>query len=371
MSNLLKLRLSSSQPMHNFKQLFPALQNYTYLNTASHGLLSTTLVDHKNQLTIQLAQQGSVFTDERGEKINKIRKTVSLFIDAAESLTALIPNFSLGFNALLEGIDEKSKFLLVQDDYPSVNWPVEARGFECVYAALNATLEENIWQACEQHKPDFLALSLVQYISGIKLDLEFLKDLKVQFPQLIVIADATQFIGVEEFRFRESGIDIIAASCYKWLNAGDGNAFMAFKEEVADRVKPKFTGYNSKLGFKNDRGAFMGHFEPGHQDLAAFSALQKAIEFVNDYGLNNISSQINEMAIMTENQLSQLGLIDEMVLARKQHSSIFNIPGDEALYNRLKKSHIITSQRGSGIRISFSYFNDQKDLHNLIDCLNG
>lgn len=357
--------------MHNFKELYPALKNSTYLNTATHGLLSTTVLEHKNDINYKLAHQASDFAGRSGDMIHSIRTTVADFLDAPYHLTALIPNFSLGFNALLEGIDISSKFLLIKGDYPSVNWPVEARGFECCYAPLNATLEENIWQACEQHRPDFLALSVVQYISGIKIDLGFLKDLKVQYPDLIIIADATQFVGVEEFRFRESGIDIIAASCYKWLNAGDGNAFMVFKEEVVDRVKPTYTGYHSKQGFKNDRGSFMGQFEPGHHDVAAFAGLQKAIEFVNEYGINTISNQITSIAAAAKNQLSNLGLIDEWVLERKQHSSIFNIPGDEALFQKLTRNGIRAAQRGEGIRISFSYYNDSNDLDNLIDCWNG
>lgn len=355
--------------MHNLKKLYPALDNFTYLNTASHGLMSTDLIAYKNQINEQIAHQASFLTDKRDEMINEVRTTVGQFLHAPEHLTALIPNFSLGFNALLEGIDSASSFMLVRGDYPSVNWPVEARGFQCFYAEINATLEENIWKACEQHEPDYLALSLVQYISGIKVDLDFLKDLKVQFPDMIIIADATQYIGVEEFRFRESGIDIIIASCYKWLNAGDGNAFMAFKEEVADRVKPKFTGYNSKLGFKNDRGSFMGHFEPGHQDVTAFGALQKAIEFVNDFGMHNISSQIHQIASEAKNRLVDLGLLHEHVTSRKQHSSIFNIPGDEKLFQKLQQKNILVSRRGDGLRVSFSYFNDIEDLDILLQAL--
>ncbi len=355
--------------MYNLKEHYPALNNYTYLNTASHGLLSNDLIAYKHKSTQQLAQHASAFTDKRADIINEVRTTVAQFIDAPSQLTALLPNFSLGFNALLEGIDKSSKFLLITGDYPSVNWPVEARGFECYYAALNATLEDNIWKACEQHKPDFLALSIVQYISGIKIDLGFLKELKVQYPHLIIIADATQFIGVEQFRFRESGIDIIAASCYKWLNAGDGNAFMAFKEEVADRVKPKFTGYNSKLGFKNDRGSFMGHFEPGHQDITAFGSLQKAIEFVDMFGIDKISHQIAQLANTAKDRLSSLGFIDPMILDRSQHSSIFNIPGDDRLFQKLTANNILVSQRGEGLRVSFSYYNTLEDLDNLISCI--
>ncbi|SCY38893.1 Selenocysteine lyase/Cysteine desulfurase [Nonlabens sp. Hel1_33_55] len=355
--------------MYNLKEHYPVLKDYTYLNTAAHGLISTVVADYKVSLNQELLNTASVFADSRGAFIDDVRTSVSSFIDAHYHMTALVPNFSMAFNALLEAIDKKNKFLLVKGDYPSVNWPVEARGFECCYADLNATLEENIWNACEQHKPDFLALSIVQYISGIRIDLEFLRKLKLQFPDLIIIADGTQFIGVEEFRFRESGIDILAASCYKWLNAGDGNAFMTFKEDVVDRIKPKYTGFNSVQGFKNDRGSFMGHFEPGHQDMTAFGGLQKAIEFCNEYGIYSIQNQIQTISQEARNEFTGRNLLQPEVTGRKLHSSIFNITGDEKLFEKLKNEKIIISQRGEGLRVSISYYNSIEDLNKLLNVI--
>jgi selenocysteine lyase/cysteine desulfurase len=105
--------------------------------------------------------------------------------------------------------------------------------------------------------------------------------------------------------------------------------------------------------------------------LAAFSGLQKAIEFVNEYRIDTISNQIDSITSTAKSQLSNLGLIDEMVLERKQHSSIFNIPGDDNVFKRLTSNGILAAQRGGGIRISFSYYNDSMDLYDLIACLNG
>ncbi|KQC32581.1 hypothetical protein AAU57_04000 [Nonlabens sp. YIK11] len=357
--------------MYNLRTHYPALQDYTYLNTAAHGLISTVVSDYKASLNHELLHHPAHFAERRTPFMNEVRNSLSSYLDAHYHLTALVPNFSLAFNALLEGIPASKKFLLVKGDYPSVNWPVEARKFQCCYADLNTTLEENIWQACEQHQPDFLALSVVQYISGIRISLKFLKDLKVQFPDLIIIADGTQFIGVEEFRFRESGIDILAASCYKWLNAGDGNAFITFKEDVVEQIKPKFTGFNSVQDFKNDRGSFMGHFEPGHQDMMAFGGLQKAVEFCDEYGMQHIEKQIKTLTDAAMKAFTQRNLLKPEVTARDRHSSIFNITGDEVLQERLSDQNIIVSQRGDGLRVSFSYYNTMDDLHRLLDVIDS
>jgi selenocysteine lyase/cysteine desulfurase len=355
--------------MHKFHQSYPVLQQVTYLNTAAHGLVSRELVAHRQQLMDKMMHEASAFTDDRTNIIQQVRATVADFVGANDYLTALVPNFSLAFNCLLEGIDKNASFLLVSGDYPSVNWPVEARGFACHYAQLDEHLEQNIWDACEQHRPDFLALSIVQYISGIKIDLDFIKKLKLQYPEMVIIADATQFVGLWEFRFRESGIDIIAASCYKWLNAGDGNGFICFKEEVVDKVQPKFTGFNSVQGFKNDRGSFMGHFEPGHQDILAFSSLKWAMDYVNEQGLNKLQSLATAIAENARQELTHRNLLSDAVIARDEHSTIFNITGDNNTFKQLHEAGIVCSQRGDGIRISFSYFNDGGDLQKLLNVL--
>ena len=61
-----------------------------------------------------------------------------------------------------------------------------------------------------------------------------------------------------------------------------------------------------------------------------------------------------------------MNLLEESVIKRKAHSSIFNIKGGEKLFQYLKSKNIIVSQRGEGIRVSFHYFNTEKELDFLI-----
>ena len=62
-------------------------------------------------------------------------------------------------------------------------------------------------------------------------------------------------------------------------------------------------------------------------------------------------------------------LLEQSVVQRGLHSSIFNIKGNEALSQLLNQNNIICSRRGEGIRISFHYFNTLKDLDKLMEVL--
>jgi len=310
--------------MNKIRLQYPILEKHTYLNTANHGLISQELMDYRANELGKMRDKASIYANQRNVFIDEVRVTIATFLDAQVENTAVIPNFSTGFNTLIEGIDKNSKFLMLEGDYPSVNWPVEVRGFDCVYADIDEHLEENILKACEQHQPDFFCFSVVQYISGIKIDLEFVKTLKEQFPSMILIGDLTQYVGCEYI--------------------STGNVMDAIPE-------------------------FIGRFEPGHQDMIAFGSLKFAMEEVQKIGLNNIQENLNDWSQTVKAEFTKRDLLSENVVGRKNHSTIFNIKGSTTLFEKLSQNNIITSLRGDGIRISFSYFNNQKDLNHLLETL--
>ena len=132
--------------MEELRKHFPALQSCTYLNTASNGVIPKPVVEWRREHDLNLMNHASVFRDKHKIHIEEIRKTVSSFFGASANETALIPNFSFGINTVLEGLPKKQKILLLKNDYPSINWPVETRDFEVCYAEIDENLERNIEQ---------------------------------------------------------------------------------------------------------------------------------------------------------------------------------------------------------------------------------
>tara|TARA_R110002020_G_scaffold28253_3_gene90306 strand:+ start:319 stop:1389 length:1071 start_codon:yes stop_codon:yes gene_type:complete len=352
--------------MKNLKKEFPVTTNYIHLNTAASGLLSETLLDFRQNHDLDYLVMGSLLKNDQDKFIDGVRKDVGSYFNCDASQVGLVPNFSLGFNAVLEALPKNSKIALLKEDYPSINWPVLSRGFKTCYAIIDENLENNILECVTKEKPDFLCLSLVQYISGIQVNFDFLKELKRAHPNLIIIADGTQYCGVESFNFKESGIDILGASAYKWMNAGYGNGFFLIKNEVTSNLKLKTTGFNSVRGaFKEEDDSFIGGLEPGHLDTLAQGSLQASIKLIKRIGQDQITNQIDLLKQKAMEVFSEKKLLDPIISKRGQHSSIFNIKGDQKLFNKLIENNIICSQRGTGIRVSFHYFNSEDDLTKL------
>jgi selenocysteine lyase/cysteine desulfurase len=358
--------------MIDFKMEFPVLSRYTYLNTASCGLISRSIVSWRHEHDTNLLNEGSVFRDLHKPHIESIRASAARFFKASVDEVSLIPNFSFGFNTLLDGLPRGLKVLLLKSDYPSITWAVENRDFDVCYADIDENLEENIETAVQEHRPDVIALSLVQYITGIKIDLDFIKRLKAYHPNLIIIADGTQFLGTSDFNFSESGLDVLIASCYKWLLAGYGNAIIMVKEDAQKRISPKAIGFNSSDAIYSGREdiTFVKRFEPGHQDTLNYGSLQKSLEMLEKIGMDVVEEKIKLLTSEAKRRFEELDLLNDAVVKREQHSSIFNIKAKNGLFQKLKDNNIICSQRGKGIRVSFHFYNSLEDLDKLIEVIN-
>lgn len=282
----------------NFSNHFPVLDSYTYLNTANTGILSQQLSQWRVNHEKEYLKTGSYFHQNRGEFLTKGRNMLAEFFNCSPTHTFLIPNFSYGFNTLLRGFDKQERFLLLKNDYPSISYPVRSLGYVFHEMEINENLEQNILTGVEQHKPTVLALSLVQYSDGIKVDLNFIRQLKQDNPELLIIADGTQLCGTLPFDFLSSGIDVLISSGHKWMLAGYGNGFLLVSERATHRIfndQKKFELPSE--GFLKGRNALSLMFEPGHLDTLNFGTLFNSVIHLNNQGMENINSKINSLAL--------------------------------------------------------------------------
>ncbi len=355
----------------NNRKSYPVLNHCIYANTAAYGLLSDELLEWRQNHDLDYLIGGSSMKIESLGLISEARQMVGKFFKCRRDLVALLPNFSLGLNILLEGLDNGEHILLLENDYPSVNWPFESRGFEISYAKIDEKLEKNILEKVRTNAITVLALSLVQWINGIRVDLDFLKSLKNEFPQLLIIADGTQFCGAFAMDFENSGIDVLGASGYKWLLAGTGNGFMLFKDSAKRRFKIKTTGFNSASAVLTAKNTipFNKNFEPGHLDSLNFGSLKCALGILNDIGMKEISAHNENLSKKASKGFDELGVINKDVSQRNQHSTIFNIKGSNVLFNHLMEENVVCSRRGEGIRLSFHYYNTDEDIDSILEII--
>ena len=355
--------------MEDLIKQFPSLALTTYLDTPANGIIPHAVIKWRRQHDQFLLEDPAGFRKNHAAHLERVRMKIGQHFNAGDDQVALIPNFSLGMNILLESLPKDSNILLLKNDYPSILWPSERRDFKVEYAKIDENLEKNIAEAVNKYKPSVFIFSVVQWLNGIKIDLEFLKLLKLNNPDLLLVADGTQYLGTEKFNFSESGIDVLISSCYKWLLGGFGSGFILLKKEVRTKINLRTIGFNSAATFasKMEDTSFMKHFEPGHLDTLNFGSLEKSLELVEILGREDVYSRISKLANLAKIRFAECGLLQQSVVMRNSHSSIFNLNGDMTLFKKLRAENICCSPRGDGIRVGFHFYNTEEDLNRLLE----
>ncbi len=357
--------------MDKVNKEFPVLRRAIYVNTPVYGAISDRLLEWRQEHDLDFLLRGSEMRQQSLAVISDARTAVGDFFGCTRNNVALVTNFSSGLNMFLAGLDKNLKVLLLDNDYPSLAWPFESWGFEIVRTEINENLEATIKEVVAKEKIAILALSVVQWQSGIMIDLNFLKRLKQAHPNLIIIGDGTQFLGTTNFNFQDSAFDVLGASGYKWLLAGYGNGFMLFKDKVADFCDIRTIGFNAaSTNFENKNTIpFARRFEPGHLACLNFGSLKFSLEFLTKIGKDKIEKQNKNLSEKAKLAFEELGLLSEAVVRRKMHSTIFNIKGDERLFNHLIENNVVCAQRGDGIRMGFHFYNTQNELDTIIEII--
>ncbi|WP_073180650.1 aminotransferase class V-fold PLP-dependent enzyme [Flagellimonas flava] len=357
--------------MQNLRKKFPVLQQCIYANTAATGLMYEDLMEWRQEHDLDYLIGGSEMKMKSFANLSQVRETVGDFFNCKPHNVALVPNFTIGLNLLLEGLPQNANVLLLDSDYPSLNWPFMSRNFNTEFLEMTWDMEAKIHERITTGKFDVLAFSMIQWINGIKMDLDFVRKLKSEFPNLIIIADGTQFCGTEKFDFETSGIDILGASAYKWMLSGYGNGFYLVKDEVKERFKLKSIGNWSVdiSGDSPDNIPFCKHLEPGHVDTLNFGSLQFSIQFLEGIGMDHIKNQLELLSQKAKAEFSALGLLEGKVVQRNQHSAIFNVKGNQTLFDKLTQENVVAALRGDGIRLSFHFYNTENEIDAIVDIL--
>jgi len=131
------------------------------------------------------------------------------------------------------------------------------------------------------------------------------------------------------------------------------------------------TGFNAANGDlqKKDSIRFAKQFEPGHLSCLNFGSLKFSLDFLTRVGLDDITKHNKMLSQKAKQAFEDLGLLNKDMAVRFEHSTIFNIKGDEAVFNRLIQNNVLCAQRGKGIRLSFHFYNTQNEIDEIVSIL--
>jgi selenocysteine lyase/cysteine desulfurase len=336
------------------RELFPVLSECVYLNTAYTGPLSLPLLEHQKEADEHYFKLGDQFkkTIEKSNFKNA-KQQLADFVGATEENTLITSNFSFAFQSFLFHLTKESHFLLLEEEYPSLTDIVTDHGFNSTKIPVTEKIEEQVWEALCQNTYQVFALSAVQYTTGLMFDFEWLKKIKQAFPEVIILVDGTQFIGAENFNFSSSPVDALFGSTYKWIMAGYGTGYAIFKDDLLDRLDLSHQRIDDIYG-------------RGQVAIKAVGGLCTALKLIKDKDFSFQLSKKHQLNRFLKAELTKRNLLEDWVLKRKNHASIYSLKISEYVYKGLLEQNIRCVWRGKGVRISVHFYNNVEDIKQFL-----
>jgi selenocysteine lyase/cysteine desulfurase len=202
---------------------FPALGQWTYLNTATFGQVPNRATEavarhfaHRNELAC--SDFLNWFDD-----MDRIRASVGQLIHCRPNDVAFITNASSALGMVLAGLEWETgeRIVTLEDEFPNNLYAphgLEARGVELVECRW-----EQIREAVTE-RTRLVVVSSANYNTGFVPPLEELSQLCRSHGALLFV-DGTQSVGALRFDVRKFQPDVLAVHGYKWLISPNGPAF--------------------------------------------------------------------------------------------------------------------------------------------------
>lgn len=354
---------------------FPALANWTYLNTATFGHVperSRAALNRHFERRNEFACADFLhwFDDMDG-----IRALVGRLINCAPADIGFMSNACAALSLLLGGLDWKSgdQILTLTDEFPNQFYYAEFLGAQGV--ELVEVVPERLLAAITS-RTRVVALSSVNYTTGYVAPLEEIAAV-LRKRGILFYVDGTQGVGAQRYDIARMQPDMLAVNAYKWMLSPNGAGFLYVHPELRARLNPSVIGWRSDKNWRSVDNLTHGKpqfpegaekYEGGMLNFSALYAMGETIEMMLEIGPERIEARVLELAARVREIVRGMGAAVE-----HEGSSIVaaRFPGVDAsaLARGLRERRIIVAARGGMLRISPHFYNNEMDLTRLEDAL--
>jgi len=350
---------------------FPALANWTYLNSATYGQLpkrgvqaSLRHYEHRDELAC--SDFLSWFDD-----MDTIRVSAARLVNTAAADIAFVSNAATALSWLLVGMEwnEGDRIVTLENEFPNNLYhaaTLARRGVELVEAPW-AGIRDVI-----NDRTRAVLVSTVNYTTGFRPELkDFSQWLRSR--GILLYVDGTQSVGAMQFDVQDVQPDMLAVHGYKWLLSPNGAGFAYISPELRRVLPPTVIGWRSHTGWREVNQLHHGtpefadlaeRYEGGMLNFPSLYAMGASIEMMLELGPEQIEERVLELARNCETMLREAGAAVEhsgspVLAARFAGADV------GALGARLKEERIIVSARHGRLRVSVHFYNNEDDIQHL------
>ncbi len=284
---------------------------------------------------------------------------------------ALVKNTSEALSFVAFGLDWRAgeQIVISDQEFPSnrVVWEaLRPRGVEVLCVSLDDPDPEGALLAACGPRTRLVAISAVQYASGLRLDLPRL-GAGCRERGVLLCVDAIQQLGAQPFDVQACDCAFAMADGHKWLLGPEGLGVFYCRADLREQLQLHEYGWHmlehvgdyDRLDWQPARSA--RRFECGSPNMLGAMALEASLSLLEEVGLEQIAQSLEERVLQLQEGLQQMPgvrLHSPLNPARRAGILTFSLVGEDhqVLFEHLRQQQIICAMRGGGIRFSPHFY---------------
>lgn len=370
----------------NLVDEFPLRSDIAYLNHAAVSPWPRRTADAVKAFAEENSLQGSLDYPRWLVTEHELRARLQQLLNApSEDDIALVKNTSEALSFVAYGLPWRPGDNVVTSDqeFPSnrIVWESLAdQGVELRQADLSQhdNPEDSIFALCDENTR-LIAISSVQYGTGLRMDLEALGDF-CRRRDILFCVDAIQSIGAIRTDVQSIHADFVAADGHKWMLGPEGLGVFYSRPEARAKLHLTQFGWHmvEKVGefdqLQWDPARSARRFECGSPNMLGIHALNASLSLLLDVGMGEVEERVLSNTLYITEGLQDNPLIELISPSHKDRLAGIvtfrhrEVPNEE-LFAHLQSKGIFCAARAGGIRVSPHFYTPRSALDLLLESL--
>jgi cysteine desulfurase / selenocysteine lyase len=344
---------------------FPALENWTWLNTATYGQVPTRARAAVDRHFARRDETACTDFMTWFDDVDGIRGLIAQLIHCRPDDIAFAMNAASALSLFLGGIEwrEGDRIVTLRDEFPNQCY------FAASLGARGVELIEKDEIECLPERTRAVLVSTVNYSTGYRPDVAFISELAHRAGAVLYV-DGTQSVGALRFDVAAVRPDMLAVDGYKWLLCPNGATFFYVSPELRRSLQPSVIGWRSDRGWRSVDALHQGapqlaegaeRYEGGMLNFPSIYGAGEAVRMVLEIGPEAIERRVLELAGRTADILRESGA---SILNEKTNIVAAHWPGRDAsgIAAKLRERRIIVASRYGNLRVSPHFYNTESEL---------
>lgn len=373
-------------PNPHYSEEFPQREDIIYLNHAAVAPWPRRTALAVARFAEENVNQGALDYAHWRELEGALRSQCQQLLNAPSVADiALLKNTSEALSTVAYGLswNARDNVVLPDQEFPSnrIVWEsLRKFGVDVRKVSLERgqTPEDALLSACNQ-RTRLLAVSSVQYATGLRLDLGRLGDFCHQ-QGILLCVDAIQSVGALGMDVQAIGADFVMADGHKWMLGPEGVALFYCRPERRDILDlfqygwhmvahaGDFDRANWKLADSAQR------FECGSLNMMGIHALHASLSLLLEVGMDNVEERVLDNTAYLSEAIARhpkLELVSPDQNQRRSGIVSFRCKSADpsALFSFLTAAGVVCALRGGNLRFSPHFYTSRHKLDRAVELL--